>query len=235
MKSESTGDARTRSLRRDQLQGSPPPASPSASQMLRAVEQDSPPASQMLGSGERGDPDSPIPELNAQMMTKASRPYSSSSSRCCWSWLPDAKGSHDRLFVNGWSMDPAGWRELSAQATNSKARVRDTDVRMKLTELEKREALLQLREAELKVKEVQMLKATAMEVETGRVKKATAAPAKSKPAKAAGPAIKSEPGAASSGSRSSVLWSGPTLGLPEPDAAVGILQCFSVWWWHPDM
>ena len=67
---------------------------------------------------------------------------------------------------------------------------------MKLTELEKREALLQLREAELKVKEVQMLKATAMEVETGRVKKATAAPAKSKPAKAAGPAIKSEPGRA---------------------------------------
>ena len=46
--------------------------------MLRAVEQDSPPASQMLGSGERGDPDTPIPELNAQMMTKASRPYSSS-------------------------------------------------------------------------------------------------------------------------------------------------------------
>ena len=77
VESESAGDARTRSLRRE-LQSSPLPASPSASQIHRAVEQDGIAASQMLGSAEREHSDSPIPELNAQMMTRASRPCSSS-------------------------------------------------------------------------------------------------------------------------------------------------------------
>ena len=48
---ESAGDARTRSLRRER-QSSPLRASPSASQIHRAVEQDSPAASQMLGAAE---------------------------------------------------------------------------------------------------------------------------------------------------------------------------------------
>ena len=77
VESESAGDARTRSLRRER-QISPLRASPSASQIHRAVEQDSPAASQMLGSAERDHSVSPIPELNAQMMRRASHPYSSS-------------------------------------------------------------------------------------------------------------------------------------------------------------
>ena len=85
------------------------------------------------------------------------------------------------------------------------------------------------REAELKVKEMQTLKA--MEVETDRWKKATAAPAKSRPAKAAGPVIKREPEPASPGSKPSVLWSGRTPDLPEPDTAAlhfSMFQCLTV-------
>jgi len=62
--SESARNSRTRSLRR-QLQANPAPESPSASQRLRAVEQ--------------GTPDSPIPELNTQMMTRGTRGYTAAA------------------------------------------------------------------------------------------------------------------------------------------------------------
>ena len=71
----------------------------------------------------------------------------------------------------------------------------------------------------------------AMEVETDRVEKNTAAPAESRPAKAAGPVIKREPEPTSSGSKPSVLWSGRTPDLPEPDTAAlhfSMFQCLTV-------
>ena len=116
--------------------------------------------------------------------------------------------------------------QIAKQEPETQIKLSEQEVKMKVPELEKREALLQLREAQLKVKEMQMLKATAMEVETNMVKKATAAPAKSKPKKAAGPVIKSEPEPTWSGSRPSVLWSGLTLDLPEPDTAAWHFSVF---------
>ena len=218
VESESAGDARTRSLRRE-LQSSPLPASPSASQML--------------GSAKREHSDSPIAELNTQMMTRASRPYSSSQGGFL---MPREVMTGFLSMADQWSHQVEENHQLklqlAKQESETQIKLSEEEVKMKLTDLEKREALLQLREADRAQGERDAhVESNSHGSRNRQGEKATAAPAKSKPAKAAGPVITCEPEPTSPGSRPSVLWSGPTPDLPEPDTAAwhfSVFQCLTV-------